>query len=477
MKTILVNPPYQSLYRAVKFKTPPLGLLYVAAFCERDGWPVDLYDMNVGPTTDVAPDFSGYDVVGITAETSRINPAMKLAEAAKRAGCRVVLGGPHAMFDADAIFRTGFVDVIVAGEGEETFLELLERWRDDAPISDVKGILYPGPIGRPVRTPGRGYPTPVDDYPMPARHLLHSEHHGSWTLGSRRVVSILSSRGCPYDCTFCSSAQFTGRGWRPRSAKSVVDEIEHCIKAYGYEGAVFVDDNFTLDPDRVIAICDEILDRKLDVKFWALCRTDTIAQNEELVAKMAEAGAFSFLMGIESPHQEILDAFKKKTEATYTDEAVALFKKYGIDTHASFIIGNLDETEEMVETTIEYARKLAPESAQFSILTPFPGTQLYNENRDRIFEKNWDRYDTVHAVMATDHIDPVRMERLIFKAYAKFWLRPSKLWKGLTSRARGKGLKVGAIVKMLMALRENRLASPPAPAEQPAEQPSEVAAA
>ncbi|MFN7973248.1 MAG: radical SAM protein [Acidobacteriota bacterium] len=457
MKTLLINPPYQSLYRAVRFQTPPLGLLYVAAFCERDGWPVDLHDMNVGSTVDQDPDFRGYDVVGITAETSRIKPALRLARLAKRAGARVVIGGPHAMFDADAIFKTGDVDVIISGEGELTFLELMERYRDGAPVHDVRGILYPGPIGRPVRTPGRPYPDDVDAYPFPARHLLHADHHKSWTLGGRRVVSILSSRGCPYDCTFCSSAQFTGRGWRPRSPRSVVDEIEHCVKRYGYEGAVFVDDNFTLDPDRVIGICDEILARKLDVRFWALTRTDTIAHNEELVKKMAEAGAFSFLLGIESPHQEVLDAFKKKSESTFADESVALLKKHGIDSHASFIIGNLDESREMILETIRYARRLNPESAQFSILTPFPGTQLYNENRDRIFEKDWDRYDTVHAVMAIDKVSPVEMEGLLRRAYASFWLRPSKLWKGLFSRVRGKGLKVGAIFRMLRALRENSL--------------------
>ena len=468
MRTLLVNPPYQSLYRAVRFKTPPLGLLYVAAFCERERWPVELYDMNVGPTTDRIPDFRGCDVVGITAETSRIKVALSLAALAREAGARVVIGGPHAMFDAEAVFATGNCDAIIAGEGEETFVELLARWRDGRPIGDVRGILYPGPTGRPVRTPGRGYDTPVDDYPFPARHLLHPDHHSSWTLGGRRVVSILSSRGCPYDCTFCSSAQFTGRGWRPRSPQSVVDEVEHCVRTYDYQGVVFVDDNFTLEPERVEAICDEILARKLDIRFWALCRTDTIASNEKLVEKMAAAGAFSFLMGIESPHQEVLDAFKKKTDADFTDEAVALFKKHGIDTHASFIIGNLNESREMIRETIRYARRLAPESAQFSILTPFPGTQLYNENRDRIFEKDWDRYDTVHAVMTIDQVPPTEVERLLFRAYASFWLRPGKLLKGLFSPLRGKGLKIGAIVKMLLALRENRLAanaaSPPSAA-------------
>ncbi len=455
-RILLVNPPYKSLYRAVKFKTPPLGLLYVAAFCEKAGFKVDLHDMNVGKTLDQDPDFDRYDVVGVTAETSRIKAAARLGKAARARGSLVVLGGPHAMFDADALFGDGVCDLIVCGEGEETFVEILQARKTGATFSEIPGLIYVGRDGKPVRTAKRSYKTPVDQYPLPARHLLDPEHHTSWTLGGRRVASILSSRGCPYDCVFCSSSQFTGRGFRPRSPRSVVDEVEHCVKEYGYEGVVFVDDNFTLNVKRVTDICDDLIARRLGIRFWALCRTDTIARSEELVKKMAEAGAFSFLMGVESPHQEVLDSFGKKTKVERTEQAMAMLRKYGIDAHPSYIIGNIDESRDMILETVRYARRLGTESAQFSLLTPFPGTRLFDENQDRIFDRDWDRYDTVHSVMRTDRVSPKALERLLFRAYLTFWLRPRKLWNGIVSPVRGKGLKILPLFRMLLALWRDR---------------------
>jgi len=287
---------------------------------------------------------------------------------------------------------------------------------------------------------------------LPARDLLDMNAYRHLEMGRRKMTSILTSRGCPFGCSFCCSTEFSGRKWRARSPEKVVDEIEDIVGNYGFNGIAFLDDNFTLDPDRVIRICEEIMRRGIDIYWWCFSRADTLLKNEAMVAKMAEAGCRYIFIGFESRHQKTLDSYNKKTTDIMAKDVTNLLKKHRISVHGSFIIGNLDETREMVMDTIRYAKEVNPQAVQFTILTPYPGTQLYDNVKDRIISRDWDLYDCLHSVISTDHLSRNDLEGLLKKAYVSFYLSPGKVMAGLLSGFRGKGIKLGSILRIFRGL-------------------------
>ncbi|HYQ48296.1 MAG TPA: radical SAM protein, partial [Thermodesulfovibrionales bacterium] len=356
MKILLAYPHKEDAYRKVGFILPPLGLAYVASALRDNGHDVRIVDYNV---TAEQTDFAGYDVVGISVDTSRYKSSLRLAREARNAGCTVVMGGPHASFMDEEVLRTGLCDFVVREEGEQTMAELAGAIGAQR-TGDVKGISYLRD-GSVQRNPSRGFPEDIDAL-LPARDLLDMNAYRHLEMGGRKMTSVLTSRGCPFGCSFCCSTEFSGRKWRARSPLKVVDEISEIISRYGFSGMAFLDDNFTLDPDRVVRICDEIMQRKIDIYWWCFSRADTLLKNEHMVKKMAEAGCRYIFIGFESRHQKTLDSYNKKTTDTMARDVTALLKRHGISVHASFIIGSIDETREMVMDTVRYAKEIDPQA-------------------------------------------------------------------------------------------------------------------
>jgi len=279
-----------------------------------------------------------------------------------------------------------------------------------------------------IRKPNAIPPQPLDDLPFPARELLKLDKYHTH-LDEKPMATVVSSRGCPFNCFFCSSSLFAGKRWRARSPKNIVDEIEMLKYDYGYEAIDFVDDNFTLNPQRTIAISEELIRRNINMPWWVLSRADILARNEDMVKMMVKAGAYMMFLGMESPDDTILKYYHKKEGKETFIKAVNILRKYGIKIWASFMIGAVKETKKMVEKTINFAKELSPDAAQFSILTPYPGTALYNSVKDRIFTKEWQLFDGAHSVFKTDFLTPKELQYLLFKSYATFYLRPKWLWK------------------------------------------------
>lgn len=241
----------------------------------------------------------------------------------------------------------------------------------------------------------------------------------------------------------------SGRRWRARDAVKVIAEIEEIVKEYKFNGIAFLDDNFTMNPQRVIDICDGIIKKGVDIYWWCFSRADTILRNETMVKKMSEAGCKYIFIGFESRHQRTLDSYGKTTSEKTYKNVVALLREYKIAIHGSFIIGGLDETKEMVIDTIRYARELNPEAVQFSILTPYPGTRLFEEVKERILTYDWDLYDCLHSVIRLNHLGEDEIHALLKKAYMTFYLSPQKLIAGLLSGLRGKGIKLSSIMRIM----------------------------
>lgn len=448
MRVLLVYPGSSDIYRKVGFILPPLGLAYIASVLRENGYDVEILDMKV---TKNEPELSGYDVIGISADAMRYKEGLRTAKIAKGKGRTVIMGGPHPTFlDEDAL-RNG-VDFVVRGEGEETVPELLEAIKGDISPHEVKGVSFMS-NGGVHRTPDRTPVRDLDILPLPARDILLMNSYRTLEMGKRRVTSMITSRGCPYGCTFCASSEFSGYSWRARKPEKVVDEIEHIVNDYGFNAIAFLDDNFTLNPRRVMAICDEIINRGIDIYWWCFSRADILLRNEGMVKKMAEAGARYIFIGFESGRQEFLEGHKKKTRVSDAKDTINLLRKYGIETHASFIIGGIDETVEMARHTIRFAKELSPEAAQFSILTPYPGTKLFEDVKERITTYDWDMYDCLHSVMALDNFTKEAVERFLRQAYLSFYLTPERIIRGLLSGIRGKGIKLSSILNILKGIR------------------------
>jgi anaerobic magnesium-protoporphyrin IX monomethyl ester cyclase len=448
MRVLLCCPFRDDAYHKVGFIVPPLGLGYIAAVLRENGHEPLIQDFNIDRGE---PNYEDFDVVGISCDTSRFKAGVEIARKAKAAGRPVVMGGPHVTFRDGEALGSGVCDYVVRGEGEWTMLELMNSLRDGKDIGAVRGVSFLSKHGDMVRTPDAG-PPDVRSLPMPARDLLKMNEYRKLEMGGRKITSVVTSRGCPYNCSFCSSSEFSGLKWRANDPRSVVDEIEEIVTGYGFPGIAFLDDNFTLKPERVNEICAEIVGRDLDIYWWCFSRADTILRNEEMVSSMAKAGARYVFMGFESRSAATLNKYEKKLDPSAAKEAVRLLKSHGIATHASFILGGIHETGDMAADTIRYAREIAPEAVQFSLLTPYPGTKLFEEARERIVTYDWDLYDCLHPVLRLDHLGPEELPGLLIKAYRSFYLTPRRIYNGLFSAFRGKGIKLGSILKIMRGI-------------------------
>jgi anaerobic magnesium-protoporphyrin IX monomethyl ester cyclase len=229
--------------------------------------------------------------------------------------------------------------------------------------------------------------------------------------------------------------------WRARSAENVLAEIEHLVRDRGFGAIAFVDDNFAGSPRRVHEICDGILRRGLDVKWWCFCRVDTIVRNPDMIRHMAEAGAYSVFTGIETASGEILEYINKNIRPGLARDAVEILRRNGIETWASYILGAPEETRDDILSTIRLACELDTEIASFTLLTPYPGTALYDDLKERISETDWGKFDAVHAVFRHPRIPRLELQRLLLRAYGAFYLRHGRSIAGffrfLSSRKYG----------------------------------------
>jgi len=221
-----------------------------------------------------------------------------------------------------------------------------------------------------------------------------------------------------------------GRRWRARTPESVVSEIEHVYYDYGYRAIAFTDDNFTVSPKRVREICRLIIEKNLDIWWWSLSTTSTLLSNEDMVSLMAKAGAKTVYIGVESPDPEALKELNKNTKADAPSKAVALLKRNNLEIFASYILGGINDDIGAILRTIKFARSLDTAVAQFSILTPYPGTALFNKLKDRLRHKKWRLYDGVHLVFRHKRVAFVPMELLLIWAYVSYYARGWRAIKG-----------------------------------------------
>lgn len=459
MRLLLINPPRSSIddiENAIDTIAPPIGLAYLAAVLERAGYDVKIIDAPA-----ISMNFKSLryelsrlkpDVVGITATTPYIFDAIETAKIAKMEipDCVTILGGPHPTLMPVETLSNPYVDIVCIGEGEKTIVELanaLEMYGMDK-LSDIKGIAYKHD-GKPIINEPRPLIEDLDSLPFPARHLLPMNMYKAF--GKRIPIgSILTSRGCPFKCIFCASSKIWGKKFRARSPRNVVDEIEEFISKYRSKYIEFIDDIFTLSKKRTIEICKEIKSRGLDIFWGCSSRVDTVTK--EILAIMKSAGCFIIYFGVESGVQRILDKLAKGIKLEQIKKAFRWAKEVGIQTLASVMIGAPGESLEDIQRTLKFVKKLDPDFVQFSILTPYPGTEIYEELKKQGYEldNDWRNYSGTRPTIKGKDMDPDEIIKIFKKAYVQFYMNPRKL---ISYLAKGSGLVVLNIMRKFFVSR------------------------
>jgi len=360
----------------------PLGVAYVAAFIEKNDYAVSVYD-EIPMCKPFKEYFCEYDpdVVGISCMTSTYTKACDYAKKIKsiKPDIPIVFGGIHPTSAINETINEIFVDYVVFGEGELTIVELLKELTGNRDFKKIKGLAYKS-HDKVVINEKRDIINDINSLPMPARHLFNMDYYvqrWNWPRGYwLKTANMMSSRGCPYDCIFCASKVMFGQKVRARSVKNTVDEVEDLVKQYGFECISFSDDTFSINKKRAIEICREIVKRRLNVKLRVQLRANTVW--EDLIEEFKKAGCIHVDIGAESGSSKILETLKKGITVEQIKNAVSIIKNRKIKCGVTFIIGTLGEMYEDVELSKKLAIDLDADYTQFFIMTPYPGTPLYN---------------------------------------------------------------------------------------------------
>ena len=433
MKVTLINPPYPpNAHSHPPFI--PLGLAYLGAVAEKAGHQVTVIDcqgerLNYDSFRQRIAGVPS-DVIGVTSTTLLYNSAKTIMETAREVHPNAVtmIGGSHVSFwDENALNETKALDVIVRKEGENTFLELLQRIEAQKSYSDVLGTTVRTKDGI-VRNQDRPFLHDLDSLPSPAYHLLPLD---SYHRMGKTIFPIVTSRGCVQWCDFCSTVRMFGRGYRVRSPKKVVDDMEALHNKYGESQFTFYDDAFTINRNHTLEMCADMKARGLDVE-WD-CETRVDAVDKELLEKMQDAGCITIWFGVESGSEKILDKMHKKINREQVRAAFKMAQKAGMMTIASAVIGFPGETEETAWETINFINSLNPDDIGCYIATPYPGTPMYDE----VVKNGWlrvtdfNKYDTATPTFETPDLSMDRLREIKYKAHQKFYLRPSYVFKML----------------------------------------------
>lgn len=429
LDVLLVVPSVPGVYakEAVstpEYSSPPLGICYIAAVLQQHGFRVAIADLHQGrsqPEDIVARCRLGNPkIVGITATTPSYPNALRVSRFVKawNPTAVTVLGGPHATSLSDSCALESSFDFICIGEGEKSFLDLARALlHGKADPKGVSGFVHKS-NGQVVQTGIPNRLADIDTLPMPARDLLNLDEY-------YQNGAIISSRGCPIGCNFCSCAAIVGNTYRVHSIRRVLDEMQMMKDRHGIHFFDFHDDTFNLHHDRVFDFCRQLRERAINAEWGCFCRA---AQMTPDMAKiMAGAGCRVIQFGVEAGSDESLQKLHKKTLVRQIEDGVRWSTDAGIEqVVCGFIIGHAHETENDVRTTIDLGLKLAKMGATrltLSLLTPYPGTAIYDQRKKlgiELFCDDWEQYTFSRVVMETPYLKRDRLRELYVEGLLKF---------------------------------------------------------
>lgn len=451
-KIALINPPVAlddefGNLKAVRNVIPSLGIGYLAAVARNNGFSVVIYDCPVEQITygELLAKLKAQnpDIIGYSATTLGIGRAMHSAKMVKEKFPRSIflIGGPHVSALPEETMLNSVFDVGIIGEGEVTFLELIKSTRDSnydiskINFETVEGIIYRKGDSL-FTTKPKNFVEDLSELPLPARDLYPPLARYHPTPASYRKLPLghlLTSRGCPYLCTFCDRKIF-GTKYRKNSPEKVAEEIEELIKKYNAKEIKFYDDIFILDKNRFFKIFELVRQKGLRFPWTCHSRVDNV--DKEILKEMKKMGCWQILFGLESGAQEKLNLLGKEFSLEQVRETINLVKKEGFSIRADFIVGFPGETKESLRKTVEFAKGLNIDVAHFNVFTPFPGTELYQLalKEGKILHKDYNSYRMHSAKEARlayipEGFTEAELKEMIVEAYKNFYLRPDYILK------------------------------------------------
>ncbi len=388
---------------------PRLGSILLATILRDKGYRTKVFIEDIS-----RPDWKlleDADVVCISSITSTAPRAYQIAKGFIDRGIPVVMGGPHSTFKPEESLN--YADYVVRGEGEETIVELMEHFESGLPLDAIRGLSFKTKSGHIRHNPDRDFLTDLDTAPVPDFNLVYN-----WKKA--RVIPISTSRGCPFACKFCSVIQMFGRKYRFKSIRRVLEEIKALavLKTHVF----FVDDNFAANKERTKSLLRAMLDNNINIKWSAQMRTD-IVKDPELISLMAKTGCFTVFIGFESINPETLVLYNKRQVVEDINMCIKMLKSRRINIHGMFVVGSDTDDIQTIRNTQLYAKKLGIDSVQFMMLTPLPGTPVFNELYDqgRIIHTDWSKYDAHHAVFEPRLMTAFELHVETLKAMARFY--------------------------------------------------------
>lgn len=409
MATIaLVEPEPPGFHVYSGFNMPRMGLPSIGAVLKQHGHRVNIYCQSIRAAG--IADLLGADIIGISTTTSTAPEAYRLADVCRAAGKPVILGGVHVTFCTDEALQ--HADYAVCGEAEQVISPLIERIQAGAPVDDLPGV-YTEPGQAPATVPAQCRVQDLDSLPFPDLDLVK---------GWRRdgpVTPMLTSRGCPHDCKFCSVAPMFGRHYRFRNTESVLEELA-VLRPRGV--LFFYDDNFAASRRRTVELLEGMLSRGLKTRWAAQVRAD-VTRDRDLMALFRRSGCHRVYVGYESVSAATLEEYDKGETVEEIVASVRIFHEYGIKTHGMFVLGSDSDDVQTIRETSRFARRHHINSIQFMVLTPLPGTRTFAEldAAGRIFERDWSLYDGQHVVYDPCRMSAVELQREAWRAHKRFY--------------------------------------------------------
>jgi radical SAM superfamily enzyme YgiQ (UPF0313 family) len=452
VRVVLLHPPLRNVISAAtpdyvdenRGHTPPVGLLYIQGAVEGSKHESVFLDADLEgwDHEEAARQALSHnpDLVGLQAMTFTMPDAYLVAKALKRLNpdVKVIIGGPHPTIYPRETATLDDVDFAFAGEGEVRFPEFLDHFSDPQARAAVPGIACKL-NGTVSYTPSQGLLKDMDSIPFPARRSSPYKRYSSVLAKRNPITTIITSRGCPFQCVFCNRM---GRSYRMHSAQYVLNEIEEILKL-GIKEVFIHDDTFSINRDRVRKISEGIIERGYDIVWEARTRVDCV--DEELIALMKRAGCHRLSFGVESGSERVLESMKKGISLELVERVFKACRAEGVVTLADFIIGNMDEEMEDVHKSFDLVKRLDPDYVQFSICSPYPGTPLYEigletglYTRDIWLDFARDPLQDFHSPVWTQHFTEKELTDITSAAYRAFYMRPSFILKQL-ARTRSLG--------------------------------------
>ena len=410
-KIVFIEPKSPGVHVYSKWGLPRLGTITLGTILKNLGYEVKVFVEDIKGIN--FEDVFEADAVGISTITSTAPRSYEIANVVRKEGIPVFMGGPHVTFLSEEALE--YCDYILRGEAEDTIVSFIAALERGDGFDSVRGLSYRSTDGSIIHNEDAGRCLDLDKYPAPDLMLIHGNDE---KRNDQSITPVMTSRGCPFGCTFCSVTRMFGRNYRFRSVGNVIQELQTLKPKWTF----FYDDNFAADRKHTKELLQEMIRQGIKTKWTAQVRID-IAKDPELMELMQKSGCCYVYVGLESINPATLKSMNKNQTVEEMESAIKTIHQYGIRIHGMFIFGADQDDIMTIRRTVKFAKRLKIESVQFMVLTPLPGTPVFKhmEEEGRLLSRDWGYYDAHHVVFQPKGMNFWELQKESVKAMVRFY--------------------------------------------------------